>query len=269
MNTNSVLNWVRKTAENHGPGILIALGISGYITSIVLAVKATPRAEELIVEAEDEKGDTLTRTEVIRAAWKPFIPTAVTALASTCCIVGASKIYRDINAELAVGYGLSQAMVKRYQEKTKEIAGEETAKEIDDAVKKETAKSPEAQKAVSNLPKTTIPGLHPFWDPMSNTGFNATIAMLTAAEVELSKRLYMGLETYVTVNDLYDELNEQGVYPPLKHTSVGNMIGWTPEHSIKFDMDCDNTPIEQSHWDDGTPCYVMSFEFGKEPITIR
>ena len=269
MDFGKIVKDLGRTASKHSPEILTALGITGFITAVIMAVKATPKAEALIVEAEDEKEEDLTPVETVKAAWKPYLPAAITIVASTGCIIGGVKIQKDRCAELATAYAISQAVVKRYQEKTEEIAGEEKAREIETAVRQETAKSPEAQQAIANLPKSTIQGLHPFWDPMSNTGFNATVAMLNAAEVKLSKRLYMGLESYVTVNDLYDELNEQGVYPPMKHTSVGNMLGWTPEHSIKFDMDCDGIPIEQSHWDDGTPCYVMSFEFGKSPITIR
>lgn len=269
MDFGKIIKDLGRTASKYSPEILTALGITGFITAVVMAVKATPKAEALIIEAEDAKEDDLTPVETVKAGWKPYIPAVITIIASTGCIIGGVKIQKDRCAELATAYAISQAVVKRYQEKTEEIAGEEKAKEIETAVRQETAKSPEARQAIANLPKPTIPGLHPFFDPMSNTGFNATVAMLKAAEVELSKRLYMELETYVTVNDLYDELNEQGIYPPLKHTSIGNMLGWTPEHRIELDVDCDGVPIEQSHWDDGTPCYVMTFKFGNAPITIR
>lgn len=270
MKLGKIFKDLSRVVDNHSPEILTGLGIAGFITAVVLAVKATPKAEALIVEAEDAKEDSLTPIETVKAAWKPYVPAAITVVASTACVVGAAKINNRRNTELATAYAVSQAMLKKYQEKTEEIAGEEKAKEIDTAVKQETANSQMAKDAVSKIPQTNIKGLHPYWDPMSNTGFYATPQMMGAAELSINKRLYMDLEPYLTVNDLYDELNDQGVYPPLKHTSVGNMLGWTPESGgMKFDTDCDGVSLEQSHWDDGTPCDVMSFKRHHGPETIR
>lgn len=255
-------------ASKYGPELLIGLGIAGYFTTVILAIKATPKAEDLIVQAEDEKEDSLTVVETVKAGWKPYIAPVITFLASTGCIIGAVKKKNDQHAELAAAYAISQAMVKKYQEKTEELAGEEKAKEIDAEVRKDIAKSPMAQEAVSKLPPSNIAGVHPFWDPMSNTAFYASPLMLKNTEVNLNRRMYNGSEIYVTINDLYDELNEQGVYPPLKHTALSGEYGWTPDNGgIEFDSDSDGIPFEQHHWDDGTPCYLMSFR--QKPMYIR
>ncbi|MBO7450300.1 MAG: hypothetical protein J6U54_08000 [Clostridiales bacterium] len=270
MNLGRIVKGLSRTVERHSPEILTGIGIAGFITAVVLAVKATPKAEELIVEAEDEKEDVLTPIETVKAAWKPYVPAAITIVASTACVVGAAKINNRRNTELATAYAISQAMVKRYQDKTREIAGEEKAKEIDTAVKQETAKSPMVQEAVKTLPKSSSMGMQPWIDTMSNTPFYATTLMIKDAEVSLNQRLYTASEPYVTVNDLYDELNEKGVYPPLKHTSIGNMLGWYPENGgIAFHMDVDGVPLELDRWEDGTPCYVMSFKYGHQPETLE
>lgn len=265
-----VFNSLAKTVNKHSPEVLTGLGIAGFVTAIALAVKATPKAEDLIVHAEDEKEDTLTVKETIQAAWKPYIPAVITAVASAGCVIGAAKINNKRNAELATAYAISQAMVKRYQEKTAELAGEEKAKEIDTAVKTETAKSPTVQEAVKTLPTVNRAGVHPFWDPFSNTPFYASPNMLKNAEVELNRRLYTGSEAYVTYDDLYDELNDQGAYPPLKHTAISSDYAWSPDNGgIEFDLDSDGLPFEQGHWDDGTPCYIMSFKRYRAPEYIR
>ena len=94
--------------------------------------------------------------------------------------------------------------------------------------------------------------------------------MLEKAEVKLNKRLFTGLEPYITISDLYDELNEQGVYPKLRHTAVSPKMGWTADAGgIEFDVDVDGVPFEQDHWEDGTPCYVMAFKRHREPDYIR
>lgn len=257
-------------ASKHSPELLIGFGIAGYLTALILAVKVTPKAEDLIVQAEDEKEDSLTIVETVKAGYKPYIPATLTFIAATGCILGATKIKNDRHAELATAYAVSQAMVKKYQEKTEELAGEDKAKEIDDAVKRDVTRSPMVQNAVSKLPPSNVAGVHPFWDPLSNTAFYASTQMLERAEVALNKRLYTGTEPYVTIDDLYDELNNQGVYPPLKHTAISNMMGWTPdEGGIEFDMDAEGVPFEQTHWEDGTPCYLMSFKRFRQPEYVR
>ena len=270
MNWPKMFNGFCSVVNRHSPEILTGLGVAGFVTAMVLAVKATPKDRELIIHAEDEKEDTLTLKETVKAAWKPYIPAVVTAVASAGCVIGAAKINNKRNAELATAYAISQAMVKRYQEKTAEIAGEEKAKEIDTAVREETAKSPAVQASVNSLPSINKAGLLPFYDPFSNTPFYASPNMLKNAEVEINRRLYTGGEPYATYDDMYDELNEQGVYPPLKHTCMSSDYGWTPDNGgVEFDLDPDGLPFEQGHWDDGTPCYVMSFKRYRSPEYIR
>lgn len=257
-------------ANRHSPEILTGLGIAGFITAIVLAVKATPTAEDLIVQAEDEKEDVLTPMETVKAAWKPYVPAAITVVASAGCVIGAAKINHRRNTELATAYAISQAMVKHYQEKTAEIAGAEKADEIDKAVKREVVKEPATQKAIAKLPSTSGQGMRPFIDSLTRKAFNASPQMLINAEAALNRRLYTGLEPYVTVSDLYDELNAQGVYPQFKHTAMSSMLGWTPDTGgIEFDLDVEGVPFEQDHWDDGTPCDVMGFKRYHTPVSIR
>ena len=73
--------------KKHSPEILVGIGVTGMITSTVLAVKATPKAMSLLVEAEQDKAGELTVIETVKAAWKPYIPTAVTGLSTIACIL--------------------------------------------------------------------------------------------------------------------------------------------------------------------------------------
>lgn len=257
-------------ASKRSPELLVGLGLASLLTAIGLAIKSTPLAEELIIQAEDEKGEELTPVEKIKAASKAYVSTAVATVTGVACVAGGMKIKSNRHAKLAAAYAISQAAIKQIEEKTEEIVGKEKADEIKSEVKREMAKSTVVQEAVSKLPPSNIAGVHPFWDPLSNTPFYASVQMLDKSEVRLNKRLFTGLEPYITVSDLYDELNEQGVYPKLRHTTVSPMLGWTAENGgIEFDVDVDGVPFEQDHWEDGTPCYVMSFKRHREPDYIR
>lgn len=269
MDLKRVMYGLADKANKYSPELLIGFGIAAYLTSIILAVKATPKAEDLIVQAEDEKEDALTIVETVKAAWKPYVPPALTFMIGTGAVICGLKIKNDRFAETATALAVSQAIVNKYQEKTEELAGKEKADEIDKEVRKDVARNM-AKDSVNALPPSNIAGVHPFWDPFSNTAFYIALPNLKNAEVELNRRLYTGSEPYVTYDDLYDELNEQGAYPPLKHTAISHEYGWTPDMGgIEFDIDHDGIPFEHDHWTDGTPCYVMSFKRFRSPEYLR
>lgn len=57
MKTSFIKNFIKGVKigfDKHSPEILIGLGIASAITSTVLAVKATPKAMQLLAEAERE-----------------------------------------------------------------------------------------------------------------------------------------------------------------------------------------------------------------------
>ena len=126
MNKETILkffNTVKAGTIKHSPEILTGVGIAGMITTTVPAVKATPKALDLIAIAEDEKNDTLTKVEVVKTAWKPYIPAAVTCAASITCLIGASAVNAKRNAALATAYELSKTALTEYKEKVIETVG--------------------------------------------------------------------------------------------------------------------------------------------------
>ena len=97
-NFKHTFNSIKRSASKRSPEILIGLGIAGMLTTTVLAVKATPKAIKLKELEENEKQDYLTKTEVVKATWKCYIPAAVTCTVSVACIVGASSIHNKRGA---------------------------------------------------------------------------------------------------------------------------------------------------------------------------
>lgn len=89
----SVMKFIKTVKRGLGkrsPEILLGIGIASGITATVLAVKATPKALELLTEKRYEKyGDTLKEddsyddmpelkpVEVVKATWKCYIPAAI------------------------------------------------------------------------------------------------------------------------------------------------------------------------------------------------
>ena len=81
MNFKSIKN---KLGEK-SPEILTGVGIAGMLSSVIFAVKATPKAMQLI-EDELEYNLDATKMDIFRAAWRPYVPAATTFIFSSACL---------------------------------------------------------------------------------------------------------------------------------------------------------------------------------------
>lgn len=234
-NVTKLLNTAKKTMKKRSPEILTGIGIAGMITTVVLAVKATPKAMELINDAEEkgrlklEKEDKYDNKHinalakevrkplnVIKVAWKPYIPAAVTGITSIACLIGANSVHAKRNAALMTAYQLSTTALADYREKVVETIGEKKEAAVRDKVaKKQIEENPknDAQIIMTGKGNTLC------YDSHSDRYFRSDIDKIRNAVLTLNEKMINGNEMYVSLNDFYDELG-------LKHTESGDRIGW-------------------------------------------
>jgi hypothetical protein len=263
MNKENFTNFVKAAKQSlakHSPEILTGLGIAGMITSIVLAVQATPKAVKLIekevdrqntelLEDAEEKGldycpqiSKLKPIEVVKTTWKCYIPTTVTTVTSVACLVWASSVHGSRNAALAAAYKLSETALAEYKEKVIETIGEKKEQAILDKVYKERVeKNPSSSTEVIITGK----GETLCYDYSTGRYFKSDIDKIKKAINELNRRLLS--EGYVSLNDFYDELG-------LKYTSTGNRLGWNTDSGL-IDLN-----YSSALDDDGTPCLVIDYK---------
>ena len=65
---STLLSRSKSFVNRNGSTILTCLGGAGVIATTVMAVKATPKAVELLEQAKQEKGEELTKLEVVAVA---------------------------------------------------------------------------------------------------------------------------------------------------------------------------------------------------------
>lgn len=246
-NVAAMLKSVKMAVSKHSPEILTGLGIAGMITTTVLAVKATPKALDLIAAAEDKKfdnghGEALTKLEVVKAAWKPYIPAAITGLTSAACLIGASSVNSKRNAALATAYNLSATALSEYKEKVIETIGEKKEHAIRDKVAEERiAKEPVNQSAiiVSGNGNTRC------FDTITKRRFTSDIESIKSIVNELNRRMING-EDYISLNDFYYELGLDG-------SSIGDELGWNVADGL---IELDYSAQLDT---DGVPCIVIDY----------
>ena len=254
-NLTKIANSVRTTLVKHSPEILTGIGITGMLTTVVLAVRATPMALVRISQAEDDKfnaqvdagkdpetvNDKLTALETIKATWKCYIPAAVTGTMSTVCLIGASSVSAKRNAALTTAYTLADAALKDYQEKTVETIGEKKEQAIRDAIAKDKLeKDPVTEKEVI----ITGSGTTRCYDSISGRYFESDVQTIRTAESSINRRLIH--EMYISLNEFYWELGLEG-------TEIGDQLGWNIDNPIELG------PFSSQVSKDGVPCLVINY----------
>lgn len=242
-NLANLMSNTRQFVNKRSPEILTGIGIAGMITTTVLAVRATPKALQLIEEKKNEDWvDELSPLEVVKAAWKPYVPAAVTGIASVACLIGASSVNAKRNAALATAYKLSETALSEYREKVIETIGEKKEKTVRDKVAEERVKKNPVSKSevvVTNNGTTLC------FDPISARYFKSSIDKIKRAENELNKQMLHDISGYVSLNEFYDELG-------LDHTSVGDDLGWNVDRLIDISFSSQLN-------DNGEPSVVLDY----------
>ena len=246
LNVSKLCKNAKVMVSKRSPEILTGLGIAGMISTTVLAVQATPKALDLIARAEDKKfdnghGNKLTVSEKMKVAWKPYIPAAITGIASISCIIGACSVHAKRNAAIAAAYNLSQTALTEYKEKVVETIGEKKEQAIKDKIAKDKIKKDPVSKSEVIV---TGKGNTLCYDAFNSRYFYSDIDQIKRAINELNR--IMLNQMYVSLNDFYDELN-------LKHSGNGDELGW------KLDDGFIEVDFSSQLSDDGRPCLVIEY----------
>lgn len=248
----------RRFLGKHSPEILTGIGVAGMITSTVLAVKATPKALELINNEKESKAEvktiyadnesietkvypTLTAWETVKTAWKPYVPALGLGIASISCIVGASAVNAKRNAALATAYAISERTLVRYRDKVIDTLGEKKDKEIREKI---------AQDEVNNNPVSnsqviiTSKGNTLCMDGITGRYFRSDIDTIRNIVNELNRELTYN--HFVCLDDFYDKIG-------LKHTDNSSELGWNLDDGLI------EVVFSSCISEDNEPCIVVSY----------
>ena len=227
----------------HAPEILTGIGIAGMVTTVVLAVKETPKACQLLDERKDElKTENLPGVEIVKTTWKCYIPAAVTGVASIACIIGANSVHNKRTAAIAAAYKISETALSEYKDKVVEVVGEKKEQAVRDAIDKDHIQNNPVSKQQVFI---TTKGESLCYDAHSGRYFKSDIEQIRRAVNNLNHQMTAG-DMYCSLNDFYDEIG-------LSHTDMGDELGWSIEDGL-LDID-----FGSQITDDGEPCIVLHY----------
>jgi len=253
-----IASELRRGLNKNSPSILVGLGIAGFVSSIVMAVKATPKAMKLLEEANiilyrtefdsKEKAPSfeeftifygINSREKVEITWKCYVPTAGMALLATTCILMSNRIHLRRTAAVASLYAIAESTLREYQDKVVEEIGKKKEAVIrgDIAQKKLDDNPVDEDKVVA-----TGRGDMLCYEPLTGRYFRSDIETIRKIQNDFNEQLLSDMT--LTLNELYFEL-------VLKPTTLGAKVGWDIDKGmVEFEF---NSMIAST----GEPCIVL------------
>lgn len=255
MKASQIVHRSARYLKHYSPTILTCIGAVGVVATAVTAVRATPKALQLIEQAGYEKGSDknpimdmefteLTPIEMIKVSWKPYIPSIMIGSATIACIFGANVMNRRQQAALTSAYIFLNQTYKEYKDKIEDLYG----KDANRKVQREIAKG-KCEKLDHSKPEgdTVL-----FYESHYGNIFERTMSEVQDAEYRLNRKF--ALEGEASLNDFFEFLG-------LPENEIGDALGWSQEIICDFYkapwIDFEHDLIEM---DDGLECYIINMD---------
>lgn len=193
--------------KKYGPTMLSVISCAGVVGTVVLTVKATPKAIKLIEESKLNKNDDLTGKEIIAAGYKPFIPVILTGVATCACILASNKWMLSRERSLLGAYTLLLNSYKEYKGTNIELYGKENDQCIERRI---------IEKADIDNDEMM------FFEFNSLRFFKSTIHKVMQAECQAKEQLQ--IVGHLSLNDYYNYL---GLEKNIEMDAYAEAFGWS------------------------------------------
>lgn len=248
----------KQFVKRNSSTILTCLGASGVVLTAILAVKATPKALQLLDKETGEKGEALTNLEIIQIAGPTYIPAGLMGVTTIACIFGANVLNKRQQAVIASAYALIDQSLKDYRQAAKAVYGEDADDKIMAEIAKETYLSAGGLCSVSHVSDSNLESSCErmlFYDLYSKRYFESTIAAVINAEYHFNRNFTMRGEA--CINEFYEFL---GIEPIENGYNIGWGFAYFEDGFTWVDFNNRHTKLE-----DGMECCIIENEFPPYP----
>lgn len=247
-----LLSKAKSGFKRSSPSILTCLSVIGLAGTTYLAVRATPKAVDIIRAHEgiDHEGNYYgpTKLEAVKLCWQCYIPAALAGLSTVTCIVGINVLSKRNQASLASAYAMLSQSYQEYRKAVNAVYGEDADTKIKVQMAKDTYISADGYSVYSSEFDPESQRIL-CYDLFAQRYFNATMASVLNAEYHLNRNL--SLRGYASINEFYEFLGIDGI-------DHGDDIGWSYDQCVEEGilwLDFENS---RTVMDDGMECCVIS-----------
>ena len=241
------------------PSILTGAAVLGVIGTVVLAVKATPKAVTEIGNAQEDKTesryqtvsryqndyrspdivaaeirDSWTSLDTVKSCWRCYIPAGLTGTATIACIIGANVVGMRRNAALLAAYTLADTTFREYKAKVIEHITPQKAQKIDDEIMEER---------IRRNPPSTETIIIAGGDQLC---YESLTGRYFKSDAEKIRRAALDVDACILNDDMYASANEFFRLLGLDSCTIGSEMGWTIECRLKVVLSSHKTDDDQT-----------------------
>ena len=263
------IDIIRSGMEKHSPAILTGLGIIGIGSTVVFAVKATPKAIDLIDDAYldkascdhdemysmtgepfiDHKIKYLGAKDVVKATWKCYIPTAVMGAFTIACFIGSNRVSALRTAALSSAYSMTEKALQTYEQKVIDILGADKNEEIREAI------------AQDQIDSSTDNMIIPTYSTGSELCYDCLTGQYFWSDRE-SIREKVNDFNEMLLKDMYGDKNEWLLSLGCNQVEDGDLLGWNSDKLLDVNIKSLVAP-------NGKPCLALSYYTKPSPYFRR
>lgn len=249
-----LLKNVEGFTKRNQAGLLTGTALVGLVATSYMAYKAGLKAHDILEKrkkevelAEDDKAAKIAANKKATVEMaKVVAPTVILGVATAGCVVGSHASSARKIALLSAAYSMSENAVKDLNGKMTEVLGEKKTRSIKDAIVKD--KLDLGEKPKENNIIITGGGDVLCKDIYSGRYFRSNAQTIGQVINELSGRCQS--EMYVSLNDLYEELNIDPI-------PMGNDFGWDVDDLVSYQLPIS---IVAQLTKDNQPCLCLDYD---------
>lgn len=230
----------KRIMDKHGANIATAVGLALFGATVYLAVKAVPKVEEVLDEADEkeEAGEEVDILEVGKELAPVVAPAVATGVASAACFVASNRISAAKIASLVTTVSTITEAKKMLEDYIKDTEGnsglQKVTNRIAEKVKEEYKNEPKQAYVIE-----TGLGNQLCYDTYSGRLFNASWDALEKKMVDVNDKLFTNYANTVTLNDIYSVLG-------LPTIEIGDSFVWkAADGKLGLWRDAIMTPTDQ------------------------
>lgn len=244
MNIADILKNTQHFVGDNAPAILTAIGVTGTVTTAVLAAKAGAEASKKLAEVEARSEEhwkvPVTTRDRVELTWKFYVPAAAVGTATVVCIVGANRAGARQAAAMATAYSVTERAFTEYKEKVVEQIGIKKEGEVRDAVAQSRV---EKQPPVTSEIIITGAGEVLCYETISGRYFKSDMETIRKAQNDINQQI---------IHEMSASLNDFWFMIGLPQTSYGNTVGWNIDEQLDLHF--------SSVLEEGKPCLAVGYK---------
>lgn len=242
MDIKGLASSVSSTLRKEAPLIATGVTILSTVAAVALGVKAGMEAKSELDRAAKLRADRgqepMTRGQQAQFTWKIYIPPTAATIISIASAITLHRVGVNRTASAMALYSLSESAFSDYRRKVAEKLGEDSHKEIREAVAKENVdkKTPPSSMIISGN------------DVMCYDSYSGHYFMSNMQDI----REFVNTFNAKVLNEMYGSLTDLYELMGIPVSSMSDSVGWRSDDILEVEF---SSVISE----DGRPCLAVDF----------